>query len=167
MQEGVLLFVYFRGKSSTGKSPFREVFGRIKELRSLCREDLPVLALTATADVDMSELIISSVGLSKNVKIISTCANRPNIRLSVVTIPKKNISCLYWIIEGLREYGVDAPKVIIYCRSVTLVGWLYEQLLVVLGNMLMPIKILINLSHLLECTTLKLWLKIKKMYSTV
>ena len=113
---------------------FREAFGRIHELRSVCKENLPVLALTATADSDISELIRDSVNLSKRTKIICSSPDRPNIRLSVVKLKTKSLDCLYWIIDLLTLLSVDCPKIIIYCRSITLVGWLVEKLLCRLGD---------------------------------
>ena len=98
-------------------------------MRSVCRQNLPVLALSATVNVDYTDLIMSSCCLSKSVKIISTCSDRKNIRLAVVNIKSKNIECLRWLINGLIDYGMESPKIIIYCRTVNTVGWLFEKLL--------------------------------------
>lgn len=103
-------------------------------MRSVCRQNLPILALTATADADYSLLIKESINLSSNVNVVSACPDRPNIRLSVVKIPKKSIDCLDWIITGLKEYGIFSPKTIVYCRSINLVGWLFQELLLKLGK---------------------------------
>ena len=72
---------------------------------------------------------MSSCCLSKSVKIISTCSDCKNIRLAVVNIKSKNIECLRWLINGLIDYGMESPKIIIYCRTVNTVGWLFEKLL--------------------------------------
>jgi hypothetical protein len=61
---------------------------------------------------------MESCNLSKNVKIISTYVDRQNIRL-----PKhKNFSALNLITSMLFESKEKAPRCLIYCRSVSLVG---------------------------------------------
>lgn len=111
----------------TGEAAFREAFSRIGTLRSFCCENVPVLALSATVTRDYCELISMSCSLSNNLKLIVTCSDRPNIRLSYVKCPEKNINCFSWVIKKLKELGNKCPKMMIYCRSQLLVGWLYEQ----------------------------------------
>jgi len=77
------------GVSSMSSEPFREVFSRIGEIIALIRHDIPVLALSATVNVDLTSLIIQSCNLSKSLKIISTCSDRKNLRLSVLSIKSK------------------------------------------------------------------------------
>ena len=115
--------------SSTSSTPFREAFSRINELRSLCKPCLPILALSATVNVDITDLIISSCNLSKSLNIISTCPDRPNICLCVFKIKKKDAQPLSWILDKLVENKSSAPKVIIFCRTVELCGFLYESFL--------------------------------------
>ena len=96
-------------------------------MRSTCRQDLPLLALSATIDVDLT-LVINICHLSKTVKIISTCSDRSNLYLEVKFAPKQDgIQCLSWIIPMLREE--NSSKIVIFCRSVTLAGFVYSQLL--------------------------------------
>ncbi|XP_057315414.1 ATP-dependent DNA helicase RecQ-like [Hydractinia symbiolongicarpus] len=111
---------------SNEDKPFREAFGRISEMRSICRQDLPILALSATVDVDLTQLVIGSCGLSKKLSVISVCSDRQNIRLCVLNISsRENVQCLKWIVETFLSEVSDTHKVIIYCRSVTLCGFVY------------------------------------------
>lgn len=45
----------FRGQSQSSAEPFREAFSQIKELRAVCRQNCPVLALSATVNCDITE----------------------------------------------------------------------------------------------------------------
>ncbi|XP_057290781.1 bifunctional 3'-5' exonuclease/ATP-dependent helicase WRN-like [Hydractinia symbiolongicarpus] len=117
-----------RGASpmSNEDKPFREAFGRISEMRSICRQDLPILALSATVDVDLTQLVIRSCGLSKKLRVISVCSDRQNIRLCVLNISsRENVQCLKWIVDTFLSEVSDTHKVIIYCRSATLCGFVY------------------------------------------
>lgn len=127
--------LFFRGSSSINHSkPFREAFSRLKELRSICRENLPVLALTATANTDISSLIKEFVNLSANTKVVCASVDRPNIRLTVVKIRSKTFDCLLWMINEIKSKGITCPKIIIYCRTITLVGWMFDKLSTNLGK---------------------------------
>ena len=46
------------GESSKKSKAFRETFSRIGEMRSTCRQNTPVLALSATIDVNLTDLVI-------------------------------------------------------------------------------------------------------------
>ncbi|XP_057297241.1 bifunctional 3'-5' exonuclease/ATP-dependent helicase WRN-like, partial [Hydractinia symbiolongicarpus] len=84
--------------------PFHEAFGRISEMRSICRQKLPVLALSATVDVDLTQLIVSSCDLSKDLNIISTCSYRKNIRLTIIDIrDRENVESLRWCGTSIVE----------------------------------------------------------------
>ena len=116
----------------TGKA-FREAFSQINTLRSFCDGKVPVLALSATVDQDLSHLISHCCGLSSNkVHTIYSASDRPNIRLSVVKLKSKDVTCFEWLKKELCEKGENSPKILIYCRTQTLVGWLFEQFLIML-----------------------------------
>lgn len=71
----------------------------------------------------------SSCNLSKSVKIISTCSNRENIFLEVKKVQKQeNIECLQWIVNLLSVKGYNAPKIVVFCRSVDTAGLVYSEL---------------------------------------
>jgi len=108
---------------------------------------VPVLALSAIVDNDYTELVSASCGLSsKSLKIVHLCSDRVNIRflcsdrvnirLSTVKLKSKDdICCFNWILEMLIKSGVECPKILIYCRTQTLVGWLFEKFLLRLKNL--------------------------------
>ncbi|XP_066934421.1 uncharacterized protein [Clytia hemisphaerica] len=111
-----------------GEEPFREAFGRTNELRSFTVENIPILCLCATVDQNNFDLISGSCGISKNrFRTVFSCNDRPNIELSVFHCEEKSMFCLNWIIELLKNNGVDCPKMLIFCRAQILCGWLYEQ----------------------------------------
>ncbi|XP_066931720.1 bifunctional 3'-5' exonuclease/ATP-dependent helicase WRN-like [Clytia hemisphaerica] len=105
---------------------FREAFSRIGDLRSFCNEKVPILALSATVNIDFTELIIATCKL-RNLKIVHSCSDRPNIRLSHVSLPEKSPLCFQWVVDQLREYRRSCPKILIYCRTQSLLFWLYAQ----------------------------------------
>ena len=74
---------------------------------------------------------MSTCNLQKSVTVISTSPNRPNIKLSIIKTDK-TIFQLKWIVYLLSDKKKHSPKILIYCRSITLVGWLYEQLMLAL-----------------------------------
>ena len=98
--------------SPDSSTPFREAFSQIKELRSLCRSSCPLLALNAPVDCDLTELVKSSCSFT-NFQILSQCVARSNICLHVIKLKNKSIEALKWIINGLVEFGVEAPKIVI------------------------------------------------------
>ena len=114
--------------SSSNSKAFREAFSRIGQIRTFCPERTPILALSATLDADLTELVKCSCELSKNLKIVHYCSNRDNIRLSIVKT-SKSIKHLKWVLDSAKEYGELCPKVLIYCRSQATVGWLYSNFL--------------------------------------
>ena len=126
----------FRGTTTGGDKVFREAFRKINELRSFCRPNVPILAMTATADADYSSLISGSCCLSNNVSVIAAASDRKNICLSVFKTVKgpEKFESLSWIVEGLKEDGLLFPKTILYCRTVKLVGEVFNFLMLKLGN---------------------------------
>ena len=117
------------GKASVDGVVFCDAFSRIGDIRSFCSEHVPVLALSATVDKDYRELVNVSCSLSSQVKLIYTCCDRPNIRLSVVKLKEKSVLCFDWVFNLLKDFGVECPKILIYCRTQLDVGFLFEQFL--------------------------------------
>ena len=114
--------------SSDSEKPFTEAFGKISMLRSLCRGKVPVLALSATIDFDLTNLVIQSCNLSSKLnKIITSFSDRSNIRLTVKKVKRKDVRCLQWIIKLIFEQKESCPKIILYCRTLKMVGWLYSK----------------------------------------
>lgn len=70
---------------------------------------------------------MASCSLSRNVKILSECVERKDICLHVVKCKNKSVKYLKWIIDLLVKHKSKAPKIVLFCRSVQLAGWLYEK----------------------------------------
>lgn len=141
------------GSSSSTEKIFREAFGRIGEIRSFCSEKVPILALSATVDIDFSDIVKACCGLSRNVKLIHSCSDRPNIRLSLIVLKSKSTECFNWLFKLIVENQINCPKVLIYCKSQTLVSWVFGQFETVLGDALFdnkiknPKNLLVNMFH--------------------
>lgn len=113
---------------NSDEEPFRVAFGKICELRSFACENVPVLCLSATVGESNFDLISVSCGLSKNgFRTVFSCSDRPSIKLSLYHCEEKSIDCFDWVIKLLEDTGVDCPKMLIFCRTQVLCGWLYEQ----------------------------------------
>ena len=120
--------------SEDSEKAFREAFSRINTIRSFCGEHVPILALSATVDKDISHLISSLCGMSRKLCTIFTSSDRKNIKLSMVNIKSKNIDCFRWVLDQVRLLKEECPKISIYCRTQTLVGWLFEKFIFSLKN---------------------------------
>jgi len=69
------------GESDSETKPFREAFRRINELRSLIKEDLPILPLSATVNLDITKFVKTSCSLTKSLDIVTEIIDRKNITL--------------------------------------------------------------------------------------
>ncbi|XP_066919321.1 bifunctional 3'-5' exonuclease/ATP-dependent helicase WRN-like [Clytia hemisphaerica] len=138
---------------SSSESAFREAFGRIGEIRSFCAEKVPILALSATIDIDFADIVKACCSMSKYMRLIHSCSDRSNIRLSIVPIKAKSVSCFNWLMKWLVERKSECSKVLIYCNSQNLVSWLFGQFTSVLGldmyvnGIKDPNNLLINMFH--------------------
>lgn len=91
-------------------NPFREAFGRINELHSLIEQDLPVLALSATVNVDITNLVMSSCSLSQSVTFITEIIDRQNITLHSIKLKSKSSEPLYRFWKDLKHLKIQHQK---------------------------------------------------------
>ncbi|XP_066928105.1 uncharacterized protein [Clytia hemisphaerica] len=117
------------GECDKSSKPFREAFKRINELRSVIKENLPILALSATVDVDITKLLKASCSMGQSMNVITEVIDRKNITLHKIKLNQRSSKPLYWVLHGLKDYAEAAPKIVIYCRTVILAGWLYDEFL--------------------------------------
>ena len=110
-------------------SDFRPSFSRLHELRALVSSGVPMMALTATVTY---EDIIDRLDM-QGCAIISASPNRPNIFYSVHQRTSLE-NDLVPIIDDVRENGIKAGRVIIYCRSLNMCADLYAHFLYTLGG---------------------------------
>lgn len=76
-------FIYIRGIVQKEKGePFRECFGRLSEIRALMKSGLPVIGLTATADINYQQLIKTTLKMSPSLCVVSAAIDKRNIRFS-------------------------------------------------------------------------------------
>ena len=65
-----LSFSYRKSKKGHSKEPaFREAYGKLSILRSMCKEGVPLLALTGTADVHTQKTIVSELIMKNPLKL--------------------------------------------------------------------------------------------------
>ena len=108
-----------RGKADTKtkKAAFRQHYGRIGEIRSLLPPSTPVVVMTATATNHAEREIANIVGMKKYHRI-ALSPNKENIRYSVISLPVFNLyTCMKPIIKDIEVNGINAERVIVYCRK--------------------------------------------------
>ncbi|XP_063055902.1 putative ATP-dependent DNA helicase Q1 [Engraulis encrasicolus] len=118
---------YKWGESSKGEQAFRENFAKLGELRSITKEGTPVLALTASADIKSRDYISSLLRMDGARHILAS-PNKTNIRLGLKKVPSKDLDCLDWVVERLKDKGSTMQPILIYCQTMTKVGKVFAYL---------------------------------------
>ena len=96
---------------------------------------IPVLALTATADISTQETICSQLCLKADHTKILISPNRKNIRLSVTKVKKElMVTQLDWLVEEVKQKGGKMPKTIIFCNTIRDIAIVINLLLLKLGE---------------------------------
>lgn len=95
--------------------------------------ETPVLALTASADLESREVVRKQLHFQNCSNIIAS-PNRPNIRLSVRRLKTDSLDCFDWLINNLKHRGLEMSPVIIYCRTINTVTRVYLYLKAELGD---------------------------------
>ena len=108
-------------------SDFRPSFAGIHELRAFVRPGVPILAATATVTKEMREDVIKRLDM-RECEYIFASPNKPNIMYNVCrrTSPEDD---LQFILDDLRQNGIQAKRVIVYCRSLNMCSSLYAHFL--------------------------------------
>ncbi|XP_068671112.1 ATP-dependent DNA helicase RecQ-like [Montipora foliosa] len=119
------------GIGKKGKKAFREAFGRLNEMRSFLGE-VPVLCITATADIGMRRRLINYLSMPNPHKVILS-PNKDNIRFSVNRADKE-LNCLNWIVKMLEKEREHCPYGIIFCQTVNDIALVLSYLLTKLGE---------------------------------
>ena len=91
-------------------NPFREAFGRVKDLHSVL-PGIPLPALTATVQVNERAKLMKARGIQKPV-IVDVSPNKENISLNFIAIPneKDTVTHLRWIADMVAEKGRECPQ---------------------------------------------------------
>ncbi|CAB3997518.1 Hypothetical predicted protein [Paramuricea clavata] len=104
-------------KKANMNKAFRSAFGKLSLLRSMCKKDCPLLALTGTGDKSTQDTICNELLLKEPTKLFVS-PNRPNLRFSVHKVKKDDmLAQLNWLISLIEEYGINTPKTIIFCDT--------------------------------------------------
>lgn len=90
------------------------------------------MACTATATKDIRGAVIHELEMS-NCEFVSASPNRPNIYYEV--LQRTDIDAdLKSVVDSLREFGIRAPRLIVYCRSLDMCANLYAHFHYELGD---------------------------------
>lgn len=107
---------------------FRPDYQNLHELRSFFQ--VPVMALTATSTEKVKSDIMTHLQLNdEETEIIFKSPDRPNI---YIQLRKKESTdyevSLKWLIDHIRENGINSKKTIVYCRSIDRVSEIFLTL---------------------------------------
>lgn len=92
------------------------------------------MALTGTADKATMQAIVSSLSLKEQTDI-HVSPNRRNIRMSVFKCSKISmLSHLNWLIELVRNNGLDTPKTLIFCNTMNDIATISNYILLNLAD---------------------------------
>lgn len=103
-------------------------------MRALVPKDTPFMACTATVTQKVRHEVMSSLEMiASGCEFVSTSPDRPNIFYEVR--PRTDVDTdLKFVINSLREQKVNAPRVIVYCRSLDTCANLYAHFHYELGD---------------------------------
>ena len=124
---------YFCNCSFTCRSKdFRAEYGRLHELRALVPHGTPFIACTATATRSIKQEVISSLEMY-DCKSVVTSPDRSNIYYEVH--PRTDIGGdLHFLLDYLKRLRNQAPRAIVYCRSLNTSADLYAYFHFELGE---------------------------------
>ena len=129
-------YYMYRGTSKSQDAvAFRRWFFKLSELRSLVRNNIPFMAVTATATRKTKDTIISVLQLGTFVEV-SQSPNKSNIAFGVQTMVKQNSIIQYfdWILDELKEKRCLTDRTLIYCPTVKQCSTLYSLFVQELGE---------------------------------
>ncbi|XP_066926094.1 uncharacterized protein [Clytia hemisphaerica] len=80
--------------------------------------DVPFIAMTATATMEMKKFIICNLDLTEPLLLVQS-PEKPNIKYNLIELPHKNIEFIFMpLVNYLKEKFYDADKFIIFCRTI-------------------------------------------------
>ncbi|XP_068722286.1 ATP-dependent helicase wrn-1-like isoform X2 [Montipora capricornis] len=114
-------------------TPFRAAYSKVGDVRGFTRK--PFLCLTATAGKTIRSQIMKNLHM-KSAKVVNLSPNKSNIKLCVSKLDRNEEldETFASLIEDLKSKGCEMKKTIIYCRSITACGDIFEVLLENLPN---------------------------------
>ena len=112
-------------------APFREVYGRLHELRTLIQAAVPFVALTATAILETKKCIMDTLNMFNPLDVCDS-PNKSNVTYSVSYIPQS--SSIYDAFHHILHTQGSNNRVIIYCQTIKQCGTIYSILRSHLGD---------------------------------
>ncbi len=106
-------------------------FGHISEIRALVR-NINMMALTATATVQMRKVILSSLEM-ENSHLVIREPNKLNIKYHVYKKSDPEI-ILQSIVQAVARNGISTDRCIIFCRSYLDTLTIFQSLVCTLGR---------------------------------
>ena len=95
-----------------------------------------MLALTGTADNKMVK-IKGQLAMSRTMSTLVLSPQRPNIRHSVIKVSRNEyMEHFQWISDMVKVEGINIPKTIIFCTSMSDVAKVVSNLFAMLGDFL-------------------------------
>ena len=98
-----------------------------------CVPGTPMVTLTATATAKIRSTILENLHM-QDCTLVTVSTDRPNIRYSIVHTKKDYVSLLDWLVEDIRNHGIHAPRVLIFCQSKAQCIALFEHFKKKLGD---------------------------------
>ena len=95
---------------------------------------MPVLALTATANLQTRKIIQESLCLRKSCIKIFLSPNRENIYINKLKVNSDISESFRWLLDKMRQEKVYMDKTIVYCKSIKDCGRLFTHFKLHLGK---------------------------------
>lgn len=124
----ISLYAFYRGTSKSKEAmAFRRWFYKLSKLRSLVRNKIPFMAVTATASRQTKETITSVLRFGNFVEV-SESPNKSIICYIIQTMDKHTPLLQYfqWILNELKEKKGGTERTIIYCQTIKQCSTLYS-----------------------------------------
>lgn len=97
--------------------------------------DVPLLAITGTADRSTQKTIAEELTLSTSTVQLYVSPNRTNLYFDVHKVKKQDLmEELCWLVEEIKYKGRDSPQTIIFCCTLTDIAKVVNWLLMKLGD---------------------------------
>lgn len=108
------------GSVNRERVAFRKSYSRLNELRSLVKEGLPIIALTATSTKTTQKKIFKLLELKTHFMVVDS-PERSNISYAVQEIAKSTNIFEYFmcIVNEVRKKGKESMRTIIYYQSIS------------------------------------------------
>lgn len=119
-----------KSKNKKKMEAFRSAFGELGNLRAYLGT-VPLIALTATADKTMRNVLMKCLGMRNVLKLIIS-PNKQNIRISRSKVT--GFSCFNWLIAQLKLHKQSSPFTIVFCTTIREIATILSYFLMSLGE---------------------------------